>query len=125
VGIEIVIFIAGLKNIPEEMYEASFIEGANELQRLRHITIPLLAPATTVAIVLTTLGCFRVFDLIYIMTGGGPAQATEVLAKITYDYAFRYNRMGFASSVSVILMIVVMMIGFTQLLYLRSKEIEQ
>ena len=74
------------------------------------------------AIVLTTTGCFKVFDLVYIMTGGGPVFSTEVLAKMVYDYAFRYGQMGFASSISVVLMCIIMLIGFGQLVLTREKD---
>ncbi|GKX28305.1 ABC transporter permease [Vallitalea longa] len=122
VGFEMIIFLAAMNNIPKEMFEVSKIEGASRWQELRHVILPSIAPATTIAVVLTTIGCFKVFDMIYIMTDGGPSQSTEVLAKLTYDYAFKYQRMGFASAISVILLIVIAFIGFGQLIYLRKKE---
>lgn len=121
-GYEMMIFIAGLNAIPKEMYEVSKIEGANYLQTLRYVIIPCSRSAIVMAIVLTTTGCFKVFDLVYIMTGGGPVYATEVMAKLVYDYAFRYGQMGFASSISVVLMLIIMTIGFSQILLLREKD---
>ena len=124
VGFEMIIFLAAMNNIPKEMFEVSQIDGASRFQELRYVILPLVAPATTIAVVLTTIGCFKVFDMIYIMTDGGPSQSTEVLAKLTYDYAFQYQQMGFASAISVVLLIVIAFIGFSQLIFLRSKEIE-
>lgn len=122
VGYEMMIFIAGLNAIPREMYEVSKIEGANYLQTLRYVIIPGSRSAIVMAVVLTTTGCFKVFDLVYVMTGGGPVYATEVMAKLVYDYAFRYGQMGFASSISVVLMLIIMLIGFSQILLLREKD---
>lgn len=122
VGYEMMIFIAGLNAIPREMYEVSKIEGANYFQTLRYVIIPCSRTAIVMAIVLTTTGCFKVFDLVYIMTGGGPVFSTEVLAKMVYDYAFRYGQMGFASSISVVLMCIIMLIGFGQLVLTREKD---
>jgi len=122
VGFHMVIFYAGLQNIPLEMYEAARIEGAGFLRETRSITIPMLMPATTISVVLSTVGSFKIFDLVFIMTGGGPYQSPEVLAKTIYSFAFEYNRVGFASAVSVVLLVVTSLIGFAQLVSFRILE---
>lgn len=122
VGFEMVIFMAGLNNVPKEYYEVAEIEGASYFQTLFKVVIPEIRPTILTACVLTTVGCFKVFDLVYIMTSGGPVHATEVIAKLIYDYAFSYGKMGMASALSVILLIVIMIVGFGQMYLLRDKE---
>ena len=122
VGFHMVIFLAGLQNIPTEMYEVAKVEGARFFQQMRYVTIPMIMPAATISVVLSTVGSFKLFDLIYIMTGGGPYQTTEVLAKVIYTYAFEHQRVGFASAVSVVLLLVTSSIGFGQLIYFRKME---
>lgn len=122
VGFHMVIFLAGLQNIPVDMYEVAKMEGARFFQQLRFVTLPMIMPAATISIVLTTVGSFKLFDLIYLMTGGGPYQTTEVLAKVIYTYAFEYQRVGFGSAVSVVLLLVTSSIGFIQLIYFRKME---
>lgn len=122
VGFEMVIFMAGLNNIPKDYYEVAEVSGANYFQTLFYMVIPQLKPTILTACVLTTVGCFKVFDLVYIMTSGGPVHATEVIAKLIYDYAFSYGKMGLASALSVILLVVIMVVGFGQMYLLRDKE---
>lgn len=122
VGFEMVIFMAGLNNIPRDYYEVAEVSGANYLQTLFYMVIPQIKPTILTACVLTTVGCFKGFDLVYIMTSGGPVRATEVIAKLIYDYAFSYGKMGLASALSVILLVVIMVVGFGQMYLLRDKE---
>lgn len=122
VGFEMIIFMAGLNNIPKESYEVAQVEGAKYFQTLFKVVIPQMRATILMAAVLTTVGCFKVFDLVYIMTGGGPVQTTEVIAKMIYDYAFKYDRMGFASAMSVVLLVIIMAVGFGQMYLLRDKE---
>ncbi len=122
VGFEMVIFMAGLNNIPQDYYEVAKVSGATYFQTLFRVVIPQMKPTILTAGVLTTVGCFKVFDLVYIMTSGGPVHATEVIAKLIYDYAFSYGKMGLASALSVILLAVIMFVGFGQMYLLRDKE---
>jgi multiple sugar transport system permease protein len=102
-GFVMVILLAGLQNIPREYYEASSIDGANFVQRLRFITIPLLAPALVFALSISLINSFQVFDQVYVMTEGGPAGATMVLVERIVRNAFSYSRMGYASAMSWVL----------------------
>jgi ABC-type sugar transport systems, permease components len=122
VGFEMIIFIAGLNTIPKETYEAADIEGANYFQQLQNVILPQIRPAMLMAVVLTTIGCFKVFDLVYIMTSGGPVHSTEVIAKLIYDYAFSYGKMGLGAALSTILLAVIMLVGFGQMYLLRDKD---
>ena len=123
VGYSMLIFIAGLQTIPESLFEAANIDGAGLWSTFKNVTVPLLAPAITINLVLSTLGCFRVFELIYIMTQGGPNDATEVLTTLTYKNGFTYGEMGYASAISTMLLLIIMIVGFVQTKTLRAKEI--
>ncbi len=102
-GFVMVILLAGLQGIPREYYEASSIDGATRAQQLRHVTVPLLAPAIFFALTITLINSFQVFDQVYVMTGGGPAGATTVLVERIVRQAFSYSRMGYASAMSWVL----------------------
>ncbi|MEZ4865205.1 MAG: sugar ABC transporter permease [Caldilineaceae bacterium] len=100
VGYNMVIFLAGLQGIADQFYEAAEIDGANAWQRFRHITLPLLSPTTFFILVTATIGGFQAFNQIYIMTNGGPANATRVVLLHIYILAFRLFKIGEASAVS-------------------------
>lgn len=121
-GYSMVIYIAGLNAIPRDIYEAADVAGASPLRVFRSITLPLLLPAVTINVVLSTLGCMKVFGLVYVMTGGGPNESTEVLATLIFRTAFDFGRMGYAASISMILLLIIMIIGFTQTVVLRRLE---
>lgn len=97
------LLLAGLQAIDPELLEAARVDGASAWQRFRHVTLPLLRPALLVALVFRTLDAFRVFDLIYVMTGGGPGTATETLALYAFQSVLQDLRFGFGSAVSMIL----------------------
>jgi multiple sugar transport system permease protein len=99
-GYNMVLFLAGLTNIPDHLYEAARIDGANAWHRFRHITMPLLTPTTFFIFVLAVIGSFNVFALVLAMTGGGPGRATEVLFFLLYQQAFERLRFGFASAMA-------------------------
>jgi multiple sugar transport system permease protein len=95
------LLLAGLQPISSELYEAAEVDGATRWQRFSHVTLPLLRPVILVAVALRTIGAFRVFDIIYVLTGnGGPADSTKVLAFYAYDQAFRYLFFGYGAAVS-------------------------
>ena len=121
-GFVMVILLAGLQNIPREYYEAASIDGANALDGLRFITIPLLAPSLVFALSISLINSFQVFDQVYVMTEGGPAGATMVLVERIVAHAFSYSRMGHASAMSWVLfaLIFVTTVSFYQLRRLRS-----
>lgn len=114
-GFPMVIMLAGLQSIPEEIYEAARIEGASEIQCFWFITIPLLSPVIFTAIIITVIGSFKVFDLVYVMTGGGPANATQVLATYMYKNAFTLHQMGYASAIATLLLTFTLVFSVIQL----------
>ncbi len=101
-----VIFLAGLQGIGEQYYEAAEIDGANVWQRFRHITLPMLSPTTFFVLVTATIGAIQAFNQVYIMTNGGPANATRTILLQIYVLAFRLFNIGEASAVSWFLFIV-------------------
>ncbi len=111
VGYIMVILIAGLQTIPQEYYEAAEIDGASPLARFRFITLPLLIPALTVVTVLNVLYGLRVFDIIYVLTGGGPGYATDVVFTAVFD-EFSKGRYGLGTALSSVLFIVMTTAGF-------------
>jgi ABC-type sugar transport system permease subunit len=111
------LLLAGLQPIPPELYEAAEVDGATRWQKFCRVTLPLLFPVLLVAVALRTIGAFRAFDLIYVLTGnGGPADSTKVLAFYAYDQAFRYLFFGYGAAVSW-LITTCMLVGIV--LYLR------
>jgi multiple sugar transport system permease protein len=105
IGFGIVMFLAGLQNISTEYYEAAAIDGANAVQRFFRITLPLLSPVTFFVLVTDTIGALQVFDAPYILTGGGPANATQTAVMYLYGHAFRMQHMGLASAIAYILFV--------------------
>jgi multiple sugar transport system permease protein len=105
-GYYMAIYIAALQAIPHELHEAAALDGTSAWQRLRHITVPLLSPATFMIGVVATIWAFQVFDLTYIMTRGGPSNATLTLVYYIYLAGFQWGRMGYASALAVALFIV-------------------
>lgn len=108
VGYYVIIFLAGLQNIPEHLYEAALIEGASPARRLRHITLPLLAPTTFFVFVISVITSFQVFTQVYMMTDGGPADATNVAVFRIYQLAFRFWNIGLASALTCVLIVVLL-----------------
>ncbi len=123
-GYMMVIYIAALQNIPESLNEAAAIDGANSFQRLRHITIPLVAPAVTVGVFLTLSNSFKLFDQNLALTAGGPYHSTQMLALNIYTTAFTFNRLGIAQAKAVLFLITVALITLTQIYYSKQREVE-
>jgi ABC-type sugar transport system permease subunit len=122
-GLNAVIFLAGLQGIPAELYEAGDIDGVSDRARLTHITLPLLQPAIKVNIILTTISVFKIFDLPYVLTKGGPGFSTESVAIMIYSRTFMYDRFGYGAAISLTLFVVVMLVTLIQLrLFAKAEE---
>ncbi|MFQ9845724.1 MAG: carbohydrate ABC transporter permease [[Clostridium] leptum] len=115
VGTPFLYYLIGLQGIPDGYYEAAQIDGANKIQTFFHITLPMLTPTLFFVITITTINTFQIFDEPYIITNGGPGNASRTLALHVYEKAFKAYEMGYASSVSVVLFIICLVI--TILLY--------
>jgi len=124
VGYIMVILIAGLLAIPREYYEAASIDGASGWQAFRHITLPLLRPVLAVTTVLNLLYALRVFDIVYVLTNGGPGHATDTVYTVIFD-AFSLGQWGVATALSTVFLIVMVALGFVVLRVLRRPEVAQ
>ena len=117
-----IILLAGLQAVPEEVYRQARVDGAGIFERFRHVTLPLLGPVLVVALLFRTVDALRVFDIIYVMTGGGPAGATSSLSLYSYKY-YALGDFGYGSAVSVALFVVAFAaaIGYTRLARFRQE----
>jgi raffinose/stachyose/melibiose transport system permease protein len=111
VGYIMVILLAGLQTIPKDYYEAAQIDGANAWQRLRYVTLPMLRPAMVVVSVLNVLYGLRIFDIVYVMTNGGPGYATEVMATDIFK-SFSLGQYGLGTAVSTVLFLILLVAGY-------------
>lgn len=110
------LILAGLQTIPDELYEAAKIDGASSWQQFKEITLPLIKPALLIALLFRTMDAFRVFDLVFVMTQGGPADSTNVLQFYGYKKIFAEGLMGYGSTISVLVFAIVLIIA---MLYIR------
>jgi multiple sugar transport system permease protein len=120
IGFAMVIYLAGLQDIPEEMYEAATLDGASVLQQFFHITIPMLRPSTLFLVVMNVIWSFQVFDVVYVMTNGGPGYSTSMLVTYAYEKGFGPSRdFGYGATIGVVLF--VLTLAFTAI-QLRSRK---
>jgi multiple sugar transport system permease protein len=120
-GINMVLFSAGLQGIPEHYYEAAEIDGAGRWSKFWHITIPMLVPTTFFILVMSIITSFQVFDIVYVLTSGGPLGSTKGLVFFVYEQAFQFFEMGYASAVSYILFALLFVLTMIQVRYFRYK----
>ena len=120
-GYNLVIFIAAFQGIPQELKDAAMIDGANRFQVFTRIVIPLIRPTLLFVCVMTMLSSFQVFDIIQVMTEGGPNNRTQTLMLDIYENAFRFQRMGWAAAESFILFLIVMSVTLVQMRLLRTE----
>lgn len=114
-GYSTIVFSSGLKSIPNELYEAATIDGANELQKFRFVTVPMISPTTFFLSTMSIIGSFKVFDAIKILTGGGPGSATTVVAFYIYREAFNFYRMGTANAAAWIMFAIIFAVTMIQM----------
>lgn len=122
VGYSMVIFLAGLQGIPEEILEAAAIDGAGPVRRFWSVVRPLLAPAMTINVMLSLIGGLKLFDQVFVMTQGGPGGATETISTLIYANAFSLGRFGYASALAVVLTIFVAVASIIQYRLLALQE---
>lgn len=120
-GINMVLFSAGLQGIPDTYYEAADIDGAGKWAKFWKITVPMLSPTTFFIMIMSMISSFQVFDLVYVLTSGGPLGSTKVLVFYVYEYAFKYFEMGFASAAAYILFVVLILLTILQVRYMKNR----
>ncbi|WP_291303867.1 carbohydrate ABC transporter permease [Devosia sp. 67-54] len=113
-GYAMVLFLAGLQNIRQDIYEASALDGATGMRRLWHITLPLLSPMTFFVLIISIIGSFQVFELVYVMTKAGPSNATNTLVFFIYQNGFMFYQMGIASAAAMVLFLIVLTLTLVQ-----------
>jgi len=119
-GYNMVLFLAGLQNIPDSLYEVSEIDGASGIKKFFNITLPLISPTTFFVFIITIISSFQVFEQTYILTKGGPANSTLTLSYYIYQNAFLYLRMGYSSALSYILFGIIFIITLLQFKYQKK-----
>ena len=120
-GYNMIIFIAGLQAIPDDLYEAARIDGAGAWAQLRHVTLPLLGPVLLLVGILTMAGYFQLFAEPYVMTQGGPVESTVSVLYFMYEQGFKWWNLGFASAVAFILFVIMFVITAIQYRVARAR----
>jgi len=122
VGFQMVIYLAGLQGIPDELYEAGRVDGANSWQQFRHITIPQLRNTTIFVIISTTILAFKLFTQVWVMTRGGPQGASKTIIVLLYQEGFTMLRVGYASAIGVLFFLIVLGVSILQRIYLKEER---
>ncbi len=123
VGFNMLIYLAGMQGIGPELYEAARLDGANAWQRFRYVTVPLVGPSSFFLLILNVIYSFQVFDLIFVMTGGGPQNATSVLVTYAYDQGFVTRDQGYAAAIGMVLLVVMMIFTAVQWRLNRNRDL--
>jgi ABC-type sugar transport system permease subunit len=123
-GFTTVVYLAALQNIPRELYEASAIDGASSRQQFRMITVRMVAPATTISVVICLITVLKLYDIITALTGGGPAYATRSIAMYIITVGFSNDAYGYASAIAMILLVLTAIIALSVTTVLRRREVD-
>lgn len=113
-GFNVVVFLAALQDIPRDLIEAARVDGATRMQVFRHITLPLLTPATVFVVIMQVIASFQIFGQVYVMTGGGPYGSTRTVVQYLYEQGFRYFKMGYASAIGYALFAIMFLFTIVQ-----------
>lgn len=122
IGQPIILYIAAIGGIPENIHEAAKIDGANKLQRIIHITLPLLKPTTLYILIILTIGAMQIVEVIILMTSGGPYYATSTMLFLIYQYAFKLAKFGYAAAIGNIMFVIIFILSFIQYKWLSDNE---
>lgn len=115
IGYDMVIFLAGLQAVPTDLYEAARVDGASRWSLFWHVTFPLLSPTTFFLVIVSIISAFKAFDIVAVMTGGGPLNSTNVYVYYLYQNAFRWFKTGYASALAVVLFVIILTITIFQM----------
>jgi raffinose/stachyose/melibiose transport system permease protein len=121
-GWYMVVYLAGLQTIPSELFEAADMDGATSWNKFKNITFPLIASAFTINMVLSVERAFKEYDMVFSLTGGGPGNSSELLALTIYNESFANHRGGYGSAVGILLFLIIVVLTFVQMRYLRRRE---
>lgn len=122
-GYSMMIYLAGLQAVPQNLYEAAEIDGCSGVKKFFHVTLPMIAPSITINVILTTIGSLKQFEHIYVLTNGGPGNASQVIGTAIYKVAFNdTQRYGYGIAISTILMLAIVVVSMVQMFVLRKGE---
>ncbi|MFF0424893.1 carbohydrate ABC transporter permease [Streptomyces sp. NPDC004520] len=122
-GFHMMLFLAGLQGIPSEILEAASIDGAGAWQRFRHITLPLLGPTIRISVFLSIIGSIQLFDLVWVMTAGGPNHSSETMAIAMFQFGFKRYQVGYASAISVVLFMISLVFSLFYQRYVLRRDL--
>jgi raffinose/stachyose/melibiose transport system permease protein len=123
-GFHMILYLAGLQQIPRELEEAAMIDGANRRQVFRYVTLPLLGPTIRISAFLSVIGALQLFDLIWVMTGGGPVNASNTMATYMIDWSFKRFQFGYASAVAVIMLVISLLFALVWQRFVLRRDID-
>ncbi len=123
-GFHMILLLAGLQGIPQELEEAAAIDGASRMQSIRYVTLPLLGPTLRVSIFLSMIGALQLFDLVWVTTGGGPVNASNTMATYMFEWGFKRQQMGYGSAVAVILFVLALIVGLAYQRWVLRRDID-
>jgi len=121
-GFHMMLYLAGLQGIPGEILEAASIDGANAWQRFRHVTFPLLGPTIRISVFLSIIGAIQLFDLVWVMTSGGPNHSSETMAISMFQFGFKRYQMGYASAISVVMFMISLVFSLFYQRYVLNRD---
>jgi raffinose/stachyose/melibiose transport system permease protein len=121
VGLPMLLFLAGLQTIPEELHEAAKVEGAGPVRRFLYVTFPLLRETTLVVLAITAINALKAYDIIYAMTNGGPANRTQLLSTWMYFLTYNYNQVGLGTAIAVVLFLLTLMFAIPYIRFMTRK----
>ncbi len=123
-GFHMILLLAGLQGIPREIEEAALIDGAGRWQAFRHITLPLLGPTLRVSVFLSMIGALQLFDMVWVMTGGGPLDASNTMAIAMFKAGFKSTQMGYGSALAVILFLLGLVLALAYQRFVLRRDVE-
>ncbi|MCF3178567.1 sugar ABC transporter permease [Streptomyces polychromogenes] len=122
-GFHMMLFLAGLQSIPGEVLEAASIDGAGVWQRFRHVTLPLLGPTIRISVFLSVIGAIQLFDLVWVMTAGGPNHSSETMAISMFQFGFKRYQVGYAGAISVVLFMISLVFSLFYQRYVLRRDL--
>jgi raffinose/stachyose/melibiose transport system permease protein len=123
-GLHMILYLAGRQSIPKELTEAAVTDGAGTWQVFRHVTLPLLGPTIRISIFLSIIGAIQLFDMVWVLTGGGPIHSSETMAVTMFQYGFRRSEVGYASAISVAMFLISLVFALLYQRFVMRRDIE-
>jgi raffinose/stachyose/melibiose transport system permease protein len=123
-GFHMILLLAGRQDIPPELNEAGLMDGASTWQIFRHITLPLLGPTIRISVFLSIIGAIQLFDMVWVLTGGGPIHSSETMAVTMFQYGFRRYEVGYASAISVTMFLISLVFALAYQRFVLRRDLE-